>query len=234
MFQRAFEANKCSNESIVLGVGGPRFQCPEQSIKTKFRSLLARRQLIWREQSQAIPFQQHRYSDLSPTVFTAITRYRCRSPATAVPSLNCILANGWVGVSLYWGFWKTGRPKGFFPFSGTVAITLPSRSMMKWASPLSRSATASQISSLPRDPQVRRRGRRGGVHHRRVPDILRPCPGNGSIGKPDGVLLRPLELRRRNRNHTLAQSFRNDFPRDSPQIARIPRITTTISPDWNR
>ena len=68
-----------------------------------------------------------------------------------------------MGVSLYCRFWKIGRPNGFLPCSGTLARNSPSRSMMKRASPLSRSASASQLSSLPFDSQVRRRGRRCGV-----------------------------------------------------------------------
>ena len=42
-----------------------------------------------------------------------------------------------------------GRPKGFFPVSGRFAKNFPSLSIMKLASPLSRSASASQFSSLP-------------------------------------------------------------------------------------
>ncbi len=42
-----------------------------------------------------------RYLDFNPTVFTAITRYLYLAPTFAVLSMNSILTNGAVGVSLY-------------------------------------------------------------------------------------------------------------------------------------
>ncbi len=64
-------------------------------------------------------------------------------------SMNRIGTNGAAGVSLYCRPWKMGRPKRFLGFSGTVPIVLPSRWMMKCARPLSRSASACHVSTLP-------------------------------------------------------------------------------------
>jgi hypothetical protein len=73
-------------------------------------------------------------------------------PGSALAPVYRIGTSGWVGVSQYRRFWNTGRPNEFFPFFGVlgaVTISYPSRSMTNPASPLSRSASASQVRSPP-------------------------------------------------------------------------------------
>ena len=103
------------------------------------------------------------------------------------------------GVSLYCRFWKTGRPNGFFPCSGTVARTWPSRSMTKLASPLSRSASASHVSVLPFSRTFVGAG--GGVasRHLRVLDVLHPRLRHRLVRQPRGLERFAGELRGRNR-----------------------------------
>lgn len=126
-------------------------------------------------------------SDLSPPPFTAMTPWWCFSSGLAVESVNVIIARGVTGVSPKVIPWNSGRPYFASGFSGNLASSNPPRCMMKPSSPLSKSAAAFQVSSMPRAVTVPARfvGRRRAVLDLPAADVLAPEPGESLIGQPD-------------------------------------------------